>query len=56
MKSQLASLHDHFNQGQLSSEAFFQLIKGNLKAFKMEEKRLAGKSLVRKSALIENDH
>jgi len=37
----LAGLHDHFNQGRLSIKAFFQLIKGNLKAFKM--KRLVGK-------------
>jgi len=40
----MTGLHDHFNRGRLSIKAFFQPIKGNKNAFKMENiKKWAGK-------------
>jgi len=33
---------DHFNRGRLSIEAFFQPIKGNQKALKMEKRKTIG--------------
>jgi len=35
----IAGLHDHFNRGRLSIEAFFNQSKVIKKAFKMEKKK-----------------